>query len=152
MGSGYGFVCKKCGNRYSVNTGIGFIFPNEYKKLVDKIKKGRYGEDWKHLFMSTPGAVVDAEKELYICKGCGNWDVSPVASIYAPDKPDSIEKPVHYVMKSDLESDYHIVKRYYHKCGKCGKRMHRATEREMISLPCPKCGGTDTAADLIMWD
>ena len=152
MGSGYGFVCKKCGNRYSVNTGIGFMFPDEYKKLVDKIKKGRYGEEWKQLFKSTPKAVVDAESELYICNGCGNWDVSPVASIYAPDKPDSAEKPVHYVMKSDLESDYHIVKRYYHKCGKCGKRMHRGTEREMISLPCPKCGGKDTAADLIMWD
>ena len=166
MGRGLSYRCSKCGKTYYANTGIGFMFPEVYKETHSDVKSGKYGEDWKELALSGELIAVDAELYLYVCRKCGHWEVEPDLSLYAPNDPEALKKKeygiktveewgeVPYVMGDDLESDYHILKRYVHKCKKCNDDMHRAAEDEKNSLPCPNCGGTPDKSnpEIVMWD
>ena len=166
MGSGYKFKCSKCRNQYSVSTGTGFIFPDIYTDMVSDIKEGKYGDEWKELMLSEEFVAVDAERNLYVCKECGYWTVDSDLSLYAPNDPDLIRNKqygiktveewgeVPYVMGGDLRDDYHLLKKWIHKCEKCGSVMHKGTEEEKENLPCPKCGGKPKTESTMyfMWD
>ena len=101
---------------------------------------------------------------VYICDGCGTWEHGTDVSLYAPNDPDSIPQKqfgiktveewgyVPYVMCWDLEKEYHLVKRQYHCCNKCGKRMHKASSAELKTLSCPKCGSDNQAEGALKWD
>ena len=166
MGCGVGFKCSKCGKEYETHTGIGMGFPMVYKRTIDEVKNGRYGEEWKRLALSEDFVAVDAERYLYICEKCGYWTVDLDLSLYAPNDPETIktmqygEKTVEewgkvpYVMRWDLEQDYHLLKKRIHKCKKCGDSMRIATSEEEYRLPCPECGGTPEKGSIceINWD
>ena len=166
MGSGMEYRCRSCGNTYYACFGIGMFFPEEYAKVLKKIKKGKYGKELQEIALNTPHVAVDAETYLYECRKCGNWRIEEGLSLYEPDDFELLkdiefgQKTVRqlgempYVMWSDIRKYYHIVKRYVHKCDKCGSRMHKLTVDEIDSLPCPKCGGEpdeDFTTD-IRWD
>ena len=152
MGKGYDFKCKKCKKEYSVFLGIGSLMPLDFDEIVSKIKNGIYGDEYKLIFNSTKYAVPDIEKELYICKSCGQWAVEENMNLYAPNHPEGVlRENTKCVMQSDLKEDYHLVKRWVHNC-KCGKRMHKASKEEMENLACPYCGTVNTVTGLVMWD
>lgn len=164
MGFGYLYSCSKCRKRYSVHAGIGMMFPDVYKELIQEFKDGKHGEEARGLLRDIKYAAVDAEEVVYVCKACGYWEMGHDDSIYAPNDPNAIARKrygiktvkewgyVPYVMKMDLVDDYHILKRYFHKCCKCGKRMHKASDKEMQHLPCPKCGAQNDFKDAMLWD
>ena len=164
MGYGYHYTCKKCKHEYTVDLGIGFMFPDEYREILDDISKGAYGSELQELYNSIPYAAVNGERVAYICNGCGSWEVGIDVSLYAPNDTDSIAEQqfgkktvaewgyVPYVDSWDLEKDYHLVRRKYHHCSKCGKRMHKASETEVRNLPCPECGCENRADGGIRWD
>lgn len=151
MGTGYAFKCKKCGHEYDVLVGCGFRFPKEYQECIKAIKCGKYGSEWKSLFLETHNAVVDADEYLYICRSCGNWKVEKSLSLYSSTAELSEDT---YVMPYELNETCNFIKSYFHKCKKCKKRMHRVDEDDILSLllPCPKCGTENNVAELIMWD
>ena len=72
MGDGMVFRCDHCDHEEQVSCGIGFMFPQLYQDVVKKIRKGKYGREWKEVFESRPGAAVDARMVLYVCSECGN--------------------------------------------------------------------------------
>lgn len=37
MGTGYLFKCKNCKKRYSVQLGIGFLFPKVYRETLESM-------------------------------------------------------------------------------------------------------------------
>ncbi len=164
MGQGYIFKCRKCHHEYGVNLGFGFGYPNVYTEKLEAIASGEYGDELKDLFEKTLYAAIDAEEVLYVCNGCGSWKVGTDLTLYAPDDPEALAKKeygeqtveewgyVPYVTKADLREDYHAVKRRYHTCGNCGKRMHKADEKEQQSLRCPKCGTINEAKREFLWD
>ena len=152
MGEGFTYYCKKCHHSYSVMLGIGMLFPFEYEEEVGKITDGVYGDEWRDLFQKTPNAAIDAGKVLYICDNCRRWEIGTDITIYLPKDPDADWGIVPYVVKSDLKSDYRVLKRHYHVCNTCKKRMHKATFEEMMELYCPKCGEKNMAQDLVDWD
>lgn len=151
MGSGYSFKCKKCGREYDVLVGIGFRFPTEYQNCIKAIKRGKYGLEWKTLFLKTPNAVVDAEEYLYVCNSCGYWKIEKSLSLYSSTVELSKDT---YIMPYKLTEACNFIKSYYHKCKKCGKQMHKVDEDDIPSLllSCPKCGTENNVAELIMWD
>jgi predicted RNA-binding Zn-ribbon protein involved in translation (DUF1610 family) len=164
MGTGYIFKCKNCRKKYSVFLGIGSLFPKVYRETLKDIDEGKYGEEWQRLYRETPYAAVDAESELFICDKCGNWNVSKNLSLYAPNEPQRIKEKqygsknedklgyVPYVMRFDLEQEYHLLKDYAHLCSKCGTVMKRADDVPFV-LPCPKCGAdNEMEPSLVMWD
>ena len=166
MGSGIGLKCSKCHKGYTIITGGGMMFPSVYRELLDDIKKGRYGKEWQDIAQKTPHVAVDAEDYVYSCNKCGAWKIEKGLSLYEPNDQESLKKKqygiktveewghVPYVTNYDLVTDYHAVKRYIHKCDKCGGRMHRVKEKEFNNLPCPKCGGNPIKGynEYICWD
>lgn len=160
MGEGLDFVCAECGERYSVNWGSGFRFPDNYSKCIKKLKKGKYGLEWKELFLSNKYVAIDADNHIYLCKKCGHWEVEEGLSLYIPKNPEKISKKIKesgkifYVMDYELKSDYRLLKRRIHKCSKCGKIMHKANYEEELFLKCPKCGAIPRIENVspIYWD
>lgn len=164
MGMGYCYKCKKCNHEYSVHPGIGMTFPTVYREILADISEGKYGSELQKVYQNTPYAAVNGEGVVYICSECGTWEVSTDVSLYAPDDKGHLLKKqygdktveewghVPYVTPWELGQEYHIVKRHYHKCGKCGKRMHKASDEELNNLPCPVCGSANQAEDTLMWD
>lgn len=53
MGNGIALKCSKCKKEYSINWGVGFSFPDVYKKTLKAIKKGKYGDKLKQLSQDT---------------------------------------------------------------------------------------------------
>lgn len=82
MGSGYKFICHSCGNTYRVLWGIGFEFPVVYKRIMDGIKDGKYGEAWKKLLAKKKYVAVDAEFYVFCCSRFKNWTVEPVFYVW----------------------------------------------------------------------
>lgn len=152
MGKGFTYTCKKCYHKYSVMLGIGMMFPTVYAEETQKISDGMYGDEWRDLYNKIPYAAIDASKTLYICDNCKRWEEGTDITLYQPKDPDADWGIVPYVMKMDLEKDYRVLKRYYHHCNICKKRMHKATSEELMDLYCPKCGEKNLAQDLLMWD
>ena len=164
MGHGYTYKCDKCHYEYSVYLGIGMRHPVVYIRKLDEIDEGKHGAEWQELYRQTPYAAIDAANVIYICTDCNYWEKGTDITLYAPNDPESIphkqygEKTVSewgyvpYVMDWELKEAYHVLKRYYHRCSRCGKRMHKATDAELRKLPCPKCGYTNEVAMPLMWD
>lgn len=118
MGYGYLYTCSKCKKRYSVNKGIGKMFPEVYRSLIQDIKDAKHGEEMQRLLEETKYAAVDAEGVVYICRNCNHWEMGTDDTLYAPNDPDALGRKqygiktveewgyVPYVMKMDLEEDY----------------------------------------------
>ena len=169
MGTGSSFVCEKCGCKYSVLTGIGFLQPIVYKETVQKIKAGEYGDEVREVFINTRYAAVDTEKDLFVCK-CGNWNTEINMDIYAPIDPDKLKELEHgaqidedseevtFAMREDLEECFSVVRYWVHKCDRCGKEMKRIRYPENYAkrygLNCPKCGTKNKADPMgrLIWD
>ena len=155
MSTSYSCKCKKCGEVYYVFTGIGTLMPMGYRRTLDEIRQGVWGEEYKQTLADNPLMAVDVEEEVYICGTCGRWKNEKNMNLYAPNHPE--EKTVAekgcepFVMRADLLENYRLVKRRVHYCD-CGKRMRRATDSEARNLPCPHCGEVNTAKTPVLWD
>ncbi|MCM1313800.1 MAG: hypothetical protein NC040_02415 [Muribaculaceae bacterium] len=149
MGHGYCFDCKKCHYEYDVCVGSCMLFSYTYKQIVNEIKNGVHGNNWKYVFSSRNDMVVNATKYLYICQ-CGNWSVEPSLSLYAPKNSNKLTKT--YVMEYDLKSDYYCIINYIHICKKCGAEMYKTDITHKTLLPCPKCNNINQTSGIINWD
>ena len=72
--------------------GVGMMFPDEYKKTVDSIKAGKFGEEGKNIMRTVKYAVVDIENSLYFCEKCGNITQAKPMDYYAPKNVDKAAK------------------------------------------------------------
>ena len=150
MGTGISYHCNKCGYQKEFYTGVGFGLPDEYQKLVSKIRSGAYGNEWKQFFETRPGAVVNADLELYQCPGCHHLEADHNLALY--EHREGIPPEHGYWIKTEeSRNDYTFIKNRFHKCPKCGKRMH-ILQDAYRPLPCPDCGGELEPGDLILWD
>ena len=164
MGQGYSYKCKKCHCGYSAHFGVGMMYPEVYSEKLAEIKNGAYGSDWKELCEKTAYVALNAKTVIYVCDACKKWEHGTDVTLYAPNDPNLIAKRkygiktveeweyVPYVSEGKLKTDYHMIKRYFRKCDKCGRRMHKANKKEIESLPCPKCGEPNTFDCILMWD
>ena len=157
MGAGFGFTCKKCGNEYQAFLGSGMMYPSIYEEVMGEIQSGKYGAELQELSNTIPYVAVDAEDAVYYCRNCGIWEVSPNLSLYGPRDMEYIQREIEEFghspcpWKSTLRAHYRIIRRYYHKCGKCGRRMRQLSSHETSSLPCPKCGEKNEGS-MFRWD
>lgn len=158
MGKGYLFECAHCGKIFSVFPGAGVAFSTVYGNIMDGVRRGDYGDELQSISQELPFFAVDAESYLFKCSGCGYWEVGPGLSLYAPNNLKAYIQRRYgqntiagwnkesYVTFNELQSNFHVIKRYLHPCPKCGKRMRKADkETDFLSLPCPGCGTECTA-------
>jgi len=130
-------------------SGIGMLFPEQYKGAVRAVLDGKYGPEWKALFENTPGAALDAERELYYCSACKTFSNELNMTLYAPKEPGVPEEHrdlssyiytadnCMHVIPWELKKKYRKVRVYAHPCGKCGKRMRGYREGDPVR--CPIC-------------
>ena len=85
MGTGYEATCSKCTYHAEFFLGSGMLFPNTYKSVQKDIRNGKYGEEWKAFLADNPGAVFNAERELYRCRKCNQLLVDYNLSLYVSE-------------------------------------------------------------------
>ena len=150
MGAGITVKCLNCAYEKTFYTGIGFGFPDEYKKLVRKVRGGAFGKEWKNFFETHPGAVIDGDRELYQCPACHALEDDHNLALYDHREGNAPEHG--YWMRTDeSRKEYLFVKSRFHKCQRCGKRMH-AVQDFCVPLPCPECGSEMELGNLLLWD
>ena len=164
MGSGFEYKCSKCNKEYGITLGIGMMYPVVYKELVDDVKNGAFGEEWKQLFDETENVAVDAENRVYICHDCGSWIEEKGLSLYVADNEYALKDvkkglPIFYGDDSipammGQKPKYRLLKEYEHKCKKCCAKMREASKEELYSLPCPDCGAKPDPDSIgfVNWD
>ncbi len=106
----------------------------------------------------------NANRMVYVCSHCGNWNLEYAMDLYAPIDIEKISDKkfgdktvrelgyVPYVISYSLQKYYKLLKRFIHRCPDCSKRTHRATEKEIQSLPCPNCKSQNIKVAKVMWD
>lgn len=153
MLNGYGLKCSKCFKEYDVMWDSRFLYPNYYKKALRAVKDGEYGKELKEIALSEKYMAIDAVPWIYSCRKCNHWEESSALSLYAPnsserakeilanDRSDEYYCDGGFVDINQLHKEYHLIKRVYHRCPRCNTIMHRVKEMDMLSLPCPDCGG-----------
>ena len=152
MGNSYSYECKKCGTRYEAGSGIGSLYPIQYKSLLEEIREGAYGAEWKKAFADTPGAALDASEFVFLCDSCGKWENGPDISLYVPKDPADAGKACPMLWSSVDRKKYRLTKRFVRNCPACGQHMRKASAKEMYTLPCPECGEKNRPENQFLWD
>ncbi len=155
MGDGRIFRCEKCNGEFAVATGSGMAFPGEYEEIVKKIKKGKYGEEYKELMLSRNDIVVNLDRCLYVCDKCKNWYVNNCFDFYVP-KDKEISKKVaeknFYLAPWEISEDYELILKTIHICDKCDGKMRKVDTNEEYSLNCLECNSVMKNSGCIYWD
>ena len=153
------YRCSKCGHVYYVFTGPASNYPAQYYGVMQDIRAGEYGEEWKTAFEKTPFAAFNAVELLYLCDDCNVWEVAADITLYAPNDVEKIKKKrygddtvgklgyVPYVTVDELKTDCHVVKQYVRKCECCEKPMRKVPDRERVKLRCSMCGAVNAETD-----
>lgn len=148
MGKGFEFKCKNCDHTLYVNLGVGFKYPHHCTRILEDIKNGKLGEEFREIADSIKNPAVYSTEDLYLCENCGElkseWTIalcSPITDLPRSDRPFSsvckCSESDTYVMEYQLGTEYEIklINNYY--CDKCKIKMTKVTEYE--NLECPHC-------------
>lgn len=81
---GYGLITKskKCKYKGQFHFGVGMMFPRIYQRIVEEVRSGEYGEEWKLFFEENLGAAIMAEQRLYQCSACNHLEQDCDLSLY----------------------------------------------------------------------
>jgi len=170
MGYSKHYRCASCGFEEDLLLGFGFSYRKCTQELYAAIEQGAYGDGWRELFASSPLAGVSAEQTVFVCEGCGYWDVLEDPSIFEPDDPaEALEELRERAADPDwtwghrpntlLGLEYHLAHEYEAQCPCCGKKMRPLRMDEGTDpadpLVCPKCGAKNRftyGLHFINWD
>lgn len=157
MGHGNIYKCKECNYQMMVWDGIGFLFPDVYRKNMIDVKSGKYGQEAKELVENNENAAIDCENAVAYCKSCNEYKLTPKLDIYLPkDGYVSDKEPVRwtvmdelevcdYVTGCDLRKHYKKVYEVKHICETCNGKlevMRNFHARVMHNkIYCPICSG-----------
>ena len=160
MGEIIKFTCSHCGHDEIMNIGVGMHWDIEkiFNGIVDRVKRGEYGEEWKKELQKDRSLVLNISDEIYICPTCGYFTTGLNLSLYKP-----LEKTLFtrfrrnkkYGTDLTLESnpDFQLYKTYPHLCAKCNEQMLIRNPRKNNLLPtCPKCGEKGQLFIDTLWD
>ena len=169
MGQSYTLKCTCCDYEIGISLGVGFLFPLEYAKIMDGIRKGKFGKTTQRFLEEHPDGAIDCERTVCRCKSCGTLKQAINFDMYIP-KP-GYKQPQHakwssafpfegasYVDKSDLKEGYELYQHYPHRCPKCRKTMRAFSANEFVNktnnkeMKCPLCKSALELQDMIMWD
>ena len=161
MGKGFKFKCKNCAYSLTANLGVGFKYPHHCARILEDIKNGKLGKEFKEIADSSENPAVYASIDLYLCENCKALKpeltialCSPIIDLPKSDRPFSVasgcSEPDTYVMEYQLGTEYEIklIKNYY--CGKCKIKLTKVTEYE--NLECPHCRSELNYDMVCCWD
>ncbi|MBQ6592555.1 MAG: hypothetical protein IJH98_06660 [Solobacterium sp.] len=153
MGHGSVYECRKCGYRASGLEGIGFAYPEVYRKVQRDAAAGRYGKEVQRFLREHPHGQISAEYIMVVCEDCGHIESVLELSMYIPEDGYDPEKDPDYhgyLMGYEFAEHYTLVKTYRHTCRRCGGEMKRS-DPDQKEFRCPVCGEVLEEKGL-MWD
>ncbi len=153
MRNWYTYTCKNCNREYYAHLGwVSSPFFDSNREVIYDMSSGKYGRELQEICQRIQYVETDPEEKVFICEGCGRWEVGADLTLYAPRHPERIALKKYdgktvaeigydpYMSAAVLKKEYRVVKEFTRYCRKCGSRMHKASEAEKCSLPCPFCG------------
>ncbi len=160
MGMTIKFSCCRCGYEKKMDLGVGMFTDIDrlFNGIVDNVRDGRYGEEWKEEIQRDPSLVVNVSDEIYICPTCGFFKTGLNLSLYKPVAESSVsssgsEKKYGTDLTLELSRHYRLYKKYPHCCEKCGEQMNIYKMHEGKTEPtCPECGGKGRISEDVFWD
>lgn len=107
MGDGISLKCK-CGKKESLHFGVGMMYQQIFREVLENAKDGDLGETWKELVQSEEFIAIDASRYLFYCEECGHWEMEYGYDLY---KPKDVEKIRHteYGIKTVEKWGYVLV-------------------------------------------
>lgn len=151
MGTGLIVKCNTCKFKESYHLGAGMMFPNVYKNLVEEVRSGRYGKEWREFFEENDGAAINAEKQLYQCPSCNRLKLDYDKSLYK-SKSNTPPEDGYWCYWRNPCNEYKLFKRFIHYCPKCKIEMRRIEICKDTNIPCPRCGNELTQNNNVSWD
>ena len=139
MGSGIGYICKRCKHEKEILYDKGFTDfgyqDNNFKKLIEKGKEEQLqniNQLQKFIKLENVYLKDDYKHDEYICIKCKN-----------------IHNKFRYTLISNNKK---FTPKY--KCNYCGSKLKVKKENEDFVITCDKCGSTEFEKDpiIIMWD
>lgn len=160
MGEIIRFTCSHCDydEKMSIGVGMHWDLKKIFNGIVEDVKRGKHGEDWKKELKKEPSLVVNISDEIYICPACGYFTTSLNLSLYKPVekmKCPAFRRRERYGTDLTLETNpnYQLYKVYPHLCAKCNEQMIVRNSRKEDVLPtCPKCGEKGELFIDTLWD
>ncbi len=170
MGKSFSCECTKCGYEIYGDIGIGFLYPEVYKKTVEKIKRGELGNEIKNFMEAFENGAIDCENVMAKCTDCGECFQVQDLTMYVPkadynarqmnkNRSWCVAFPFHesdYVSPCDLKKYFEEFEKYDHRCPKCGGEAEivKSFERKLLggAIKCTKCGGDMKLTDIMLWD
>ena len=160
MGETIKFTCSHCGHEERISMGVGMHWDLEkiFNGIVDNVKKGKYGEEWKKELKKDPSIVVNISDEIYICLTCGYFTTDLNLSLYKPVEKvlfAAFRRNKRYGTDLTLESNpnFQLFRTYPHLCAKCNEQMIVRDSREDDVQPtCPECGEKGELCMDALWD
>lgn len=154
-------------HKYEFFVGSGMMFSSEYNKLINQIKKGKYGEEIRKFLIENPKGAINCEREIVQCPKCGKLKEVPNLSMYIAKKNnDNIVAS--FDIPFELKTKYKKFKDYKHVCSKCSSTMKIVKIKHddcgcvledkngavitNIKIKCPKCDGTIKISRGGCWD
>jgi len=155
MGLVHSFICKNCHYVFEATLGTGMFYRKTYNRIVEEIKQGKHGEEYKKIFEEHPLAAVNCELFAAVCTQCKKLDTVEHLGLYLPnyengDCPDAGNDP------RVLSWAFHKCMDYNHKCS-CGGEMKIIddifTMVDNGTLKCPNCDGKmEWTRESFFWD
>ena len=118
----YEIKCQKCGYTLRFGKGILMSFHQTNQRLIEEMKKGELGENFKRAACEHPDAAPYHSNELYRCSECGELYGRKAIELRGAGN----------VKLAELEQ----------KCDRCGSKLEMLDDdRESgeAKLPCPRC-------------
>lgn len=165
MGTTRGYICEKCGYEFTSSYGVGFMYPAFYRKTIDEMKAGKYGELGKLFFEMYPDGAVDISEATFKCRQCEKYMSGPRLAMFTPKIGYNHSIPTgtwsvvmpwkgqDYVSPFELEENYDLVGEYDHKCS-CGGEVQFFSEKKFLETKviCPKCRAEMECNVMECWD
>ena len=118
----YELHCRNCGYHLHFSHGVLMRFNETNKELLEKMKQGEFGDDFKKIANENPNATPYHSNELFCCPECENLQGETVI---------------------ELREDWSIVlAKVPHICEKCNTKMEMLKENLRYyhhELVCPSC-------------
>lgn len=171
--------CEHCGYRFWGPEGSGMLYPLVYKKTIEDIRNGKYGNQAMEFFKVFPDGAIDAQYVVIQCEHCRGLDSVPDLTLYVKneiiEKPSKrikskhkkIEKTIRYKPKQTKSAwdeipiirgpgtEYIEFEKYKHICKYCGGSTYKIDldlEMPIPMIPCPGCEHKVKIYFIEQWD
>lgn len=123
MGLTCGCKCKKCHFDFAAYVGFGLQYDSVYRKTVEKMRNGAYGQQAQEFFEAFPNGGISCIRVVVQCSKCGHLDNVFDMTMYVPkdDYDPAPNQDIVFAADGIIDPPYYEeFDKFHHKCSICG--------------------------------